>query len=334
MQIRAPELEASLARRLLPAYVIHGDEPLLALEAADAVRAAARRAGFAERQVLEYARGFDWSEFTHACASLSLFAEKKIVELRLPGGKPGAQGGEAIRAYAEQASPEVLLLVTLPRLDRAGQNSAWFLALGAAGAIVEVWPLERARLPAWIGERLARQKQRAPQEVLEFLIARVEGNLLAAHQEIQKLALLAPEGELSLETVQQAVASVARYDPADAAESLLAGNLERYARVLDGLRGEGEAPTYVLYTVGNALFSTQAIQRGVSADAAFSQHRLFHKPLQRAVQAGARRLAPDIVDAAILDAAALDRTIKGVGEGDGWQAFLRLGLKLADGSKG
>jgi len=324
MQLRSGELDAQLKKSLMPAYAIHGDEPLLALEAADAVRAAARRAGFTEREVLEPSRGFDWSEFTHATGSLSLFASKKIVELRLPGGKPGPQGGEAITAYCERPSPDQLLLVTLPRLDRTGQGSAWFNALGRLGAVVDVWPLDRARLPAWIGERLARQKQRAPREVLEHLAERVEGNLLAAHQEIQKLALLAPEGELALETVQDAVTSVARYDPYDAADALVSGDLGRYVRVLEGLRAEGEAPPFILFVISGALFALQ--ER--------SAERIFNRNLRRAVEAAMARIAPKRVDQAIAEAAAIDRAIKGVGKGDAWQAFIRLGLRLADGSKG
>jgi len=324
MQVRAGELDAQLKKSLLPAYAIHGDEPLLAMEAADAVRGAARRGGFTEREVLEPGRGFDWSEFTHATGSLSLFAAKKIVELRLPTGKPGPQGSAAIAAYCERPSEEQLLLVTLPRLDRTGQGSAWFNALARLGAVVDVWPLDRSRLPAWLGERLARQKQRAPREVLEFLTERVEGNLLAAHQELQKLALLAPEGELALDTVQDAVASVARYDPYDAADALVSGDLARYVRVIEGLRAEGEQPTFVLFVISSALF---ALQEG-------SAERIFNRSLRRAVESAMRRVAPKRIDAAISDAAAIDRAIKGVGEGDAWQAFIRLGLKLADGSKG
>jgi DNA polymerase-3 subunit delta len=324
MQLRSSELDAQLRKSLLPAYAIHGDEPLLAMEAADAIRAAARRAGFSEREVLEPGRGFDWSEFTHVTGSLSLFATKKIVELRLPTGKPGPQGGEALAGYCERPSEDQLLLVTLPRLDRTGQGSAWFNALARLGAVVDIWPLDRARLPAWIGERLARQKQRAPREVLEFLTERVEGNLLAAHQELQKLALLAPEGELALDTVQEAVASVARYDPYDAADALVSGDLARYVRVIEGLRAEGEQPTFVLFVISSALF---ALQEG-------SAERIFNRTLRRAVEAAARRFPPKRLDAAIAQAAAIDRAIKGVGEGDAWQAFIRLGLKLADGSKG
>ena len=324
MQLRSGELEAQLKKSLLPAYVIHGDEPLLAMEAADAVRAAARRAGFAEREVLEPGRSFDWSEFTHVTGSLSLFATKKIVELRLPTGKPGTPGAAAIAAYCERPNPEQLLLVSLPRLDRTAQGSAWFSALARLGAVVDVWPLERARLPAWIAERLARQKQRAAREVLEFLTERVEGNLLAAHQELQKLALLAPEGELALEAVEAAVASVARYDPYDAAEALVSGNLARYVRVIEGLRAEGEQPTFILFVVSSALF---ALQEG-------NAERIFNRTLRRAVEAALRRFSPKRIDAALSQAAAIDRAVKGVGEGDAWQAFIRLGLKLADGSKG
>ena len=324
MQLRAAELEVQLKKSLLPAYAIHGDEPLLAMDAADAVRGAARRAGFTEREVLEPGRGFDWSEFTHATGSLSLFATKKIVELRLPTGKPGPQGSAAIAAYCERPSEDQLLLVTLPRLDRTGQGSAWFNALARHGAVVDIWPLDRPRLPAWINERLARQKQRAPREVLEFLTERVEGNLLAAHQELQKLALLAPEGELALETVQDAVASVARYDPYDAADALVSGDLARYVRVIEGLRAEGEQPTFVLFVISSALF---ALQEG-------SAERIFNRTLRRSVEGALRRFAPKRIDEAIAQAAAIDRAVKGVGEGDAWQAFIRLGLKLTDGSKG
>ena len=324
MQLRSGELDAQLKKALLPAYAIHGDEPLLAMEAADAVRAAARRDGFTEREVLEPGRSFDWSEFTHATGSLSLFATKKIVELRLPTGKPGPQGSAAIAAYCERPSDDQLLLVTLPRLDRTGQGSAWFSALARLGAVVDVWPLDRSRLPAWLGERLARQKQRAPREVLEFLTERVEGNLLAAHQELQKLALLAPEGELALDTVQDAVASVARYDPYDAADALVSGDLARYVRVIEGLRAEGEQPTFILFVISSALF---ALQEG-------SAERIFNRSLRRAVESALRRFAPKRIDEAIAQAAAIDRAVKGVGEGDAWQAFIRLGLKLTDGSKG
>ena len=333
MLLRADQLEPHLQKTLAPLYVIHGDEPLLALEAADAVRAAARRKGLAEREVFTAERGFDWSALRHAGASRSLFGGGKIVELRLPGGKPGTQGAQAIVEYCARLDAEMVTLVSLSRLDRAGQSSSWFAALAAAGVVVEVWPVERARLPQWIAARLARQGQKAPAEVLEFLAELVEGNLLAAHQEVLKLALLAPPGELAMESVEEAVASVARYDPYAAAEALVAGDLARYARVLDGLRGEGEAPTFVLYAIAGALYVLRGALAGRPLERLFGEHRVFHKPLQRAVQGAARRHTPQVLRAALAQAARIDRAIKGVAREDPWDAFAALGLILCGGSK-
>jgi DNA polymerase-3 subunit delta len=333
MQLRAEQLEGHLARTLAAAYAVHGNEPLLAMEAADAVRAAARKRGFAEREVFEPARGFDWSELGHALASQSLFASQKIVELRLPTGKPGTQGAEAIARYCERPSAEVLLLVTLPRLDRAGQGSAWFGALASAGVVVDVWPVDRAKLPAWIGARLARQAQRAPREVLEFLADRVEGNLLAAHQEVQKLALLAPEGELTLELVRDAVANVARFDVAAASEALLAGDVPRYVRIIDGLRGEGEAPTFVLWTLSEDLRALARVQSGLaggrSIDELLRENRVWG-PRQQPMKAAARRVSAEKLTRSLMHAAAIDRAIKGVGSGEPWEEFIKLGLNFAD----
>jgi DNA polymerase-3 subunit delta len=331
VQLRAEQLEAHLARGLSPIYAIHGDEPLLALEAADAVRAAARKAGFGDREVFEPGRHFDWSEFQHSTASLSLFGGRKIVELRLASGKPGADGGAALAAYCERPSAEILLLVSLPRLDRATQASAWFSALSRAGLLVDVWPVERARLPAWIAERLARQKQRAPREALEFLADRVEGNLLAAHQEVQKLALLAPEGEISLEQLREVVANVARYDAYTACEAMLACDAGRYVRVIDGLKSEGEAPSLVLWALSEELYALARIQAGVAGGRAIDdllrENRVWG-PRQRPMKAAASRVRPASVQRALAHAARLDRAIKGVGQGEPWDEFLKLGLGL------
>ena len=331
MQLRAAELEAALSRSLAGIYTIHGDEPLIALEAADAVRATARRQGFGDREVFEPGRGFDWSEFAHSAASLSLFGGKKIVELRLPTGRPGAQGGEAIVGYCERPSPDILLLVSLPRLDRMSQGTAWFGALARSGVMVDVWPIERARLPAWIAERLARQRQRAPREALEYLANRVEGNLLAAHQEVQKLALLAPEGELGLDVVREAVADVARFDAYSACEALLSGDLARYVRVIDGLRSEGEAPTLVLWTLSEELYALARVQSGVAAGRPFEdllrENRVWG-PRQRPMRAAASRVAPPAVEKALAHAAGIDRAIKGVGAGEPWDELLELARTL------
>ena len=317
MRLPSEQLATHLAKKLAPVYAIHGDEALLVLEAADAVRACARRQGFEEREVYEAGRSFDWSELAHAGASLSLFGSKKIVELRLPSGKPSAPAAEAIVAWCERPNPEALLLVTMPRPEGGGWwDAPWFLALNKAGMVVEVLQVARGALPGWLQKRLALQKQSAPAEALEYLADRVEGNLLAAHQEVQKLALLAPEGELSFDTVREAVADVARFDTNAAAEALLKGDTARYLRVLDGLRGEGEAPTYLLFTLSSALFALSAPGGWVS------------KALQRTL-ASARAYSPKALARAISHAATIDRAIKGVGKGEQpWEEFAKLGLEL------
>lgn len=336
MQLRAEQLEAHLAKSLAAAYTVHGDEPLLALEAADAVRSAARRAGYGEREVFFAERGFDWSELRHASASLSLFGGKKLLELRIPGGKPGPQGGDAIAALCADPNPDTLLLVSVPRLDRTTQGSAWFAALAAAGPVIDVFPVERARLPAWIGERLARQGQRAGREVLEFLADRVEGNLLAAFQEVQKLALLAPQGELDLELVQGVVTNVARYDAYGASAALLSGDMARYVRVLEGLRGEGEAPTLVLWAIAEDLRALAHIQKGVGAgrplEGLLREARVWG-PRQALMRSALRRYAPAALARSLGHAALVDRAIKGVARLNPWDEFIKLGLKLAHGSK-
>jgi DNA polymerase-3 subunit delta len=335
MQLKAEQLPAQLSKTFAAVYAIHGDEPLLALEAADSVRAAARKRGYLQREVFEVNRYFDWSEFAHAAGSQSLFGDKKVIELRLATGKPPVPAVKALTDYCAHPNADAVLLLTMPRPEGSGWwKSDWFSALDAAGAVVEVQPVSRAQLPAWISQRLAAQRQSASREVLEFLAERVEGNLLAAHQELQKLALLAPEGPLAMETVQDAVASVARYDPHAAIEALVTRDTARYVRIIEGLRAEGEQATFILFVLASALFVLQGAQRGASPDALFMQHRLFNKPLQRAVQAGAKRYSAAALAAALGHAALIDRAIKGVALADPWEEFIRLGLILTHGSNG
>ncbi len=337
MQIRAEQLEAQLSRSVASVYVIHGDEPLLALEAADAIRAAARKQGCDEREVLSVERGFDWSELTQAGASQSLFGGRKIIELRIPTGKPGTQGSAAIAAYCERLGKENVTLVSVPRLRKDDQNARWFLALAGAGVVVDIYPVERARLPDWIGARLARQGQRASQEALGFLADRVEGNLLAAYQEVQKLGLLLPKGELSAEQVSDAVANVARYDAYDCSAALLAGNMARYVRVLDGLRGEGESPVFILWALAEELRALARIQQGVEAgrsiDQLLRENRVWGER-QASMKAALKRHARPALERALVHAARIDRASKGAGPGEPWDEFISLGLELLNESKG
>src|SRR5512134_2438574 len=266
MQVRADQLEQHLARSLKPLYTVWGDEALLVQEAADAIRAAARASGCSERQVHTVSGAhFDWSSLLGASQAMSLFAERQLIESRIPGGKPGKDGSEALQRYCETLSDDVVTIIHLPRLDRQQQGSAWFAALDAAGVSVRVDPVERKALPQWIAQRLAAQGQRvqsgdAGAQTLAFFADRVEGNLLAAHQELQKIALLYPPGELSFEQIESAVLNVARYDVFKLGEAVLAGQTARVLRMLDGLRAEGEAPVLVHWTLAEDLRALKRVK--------------------------------------------------------------------------
>ena len=268
MQLRPEQLDAALARGLKPFYTIHGDEPLLAQEAADAIRVAARAAGYSERQVFTVSGAhFDWSAVLGAAQAMSLFADRQLIEIRIPSGKPGKDGSDALQRYCTQRPADVLTLVTLPRLDFQQSKTAWFTALDAAGVTLRMETLARHLLPAWLAQRLARQNQRVRpgdegQRTLAFFADRIEGNLLAGHQELQKLALLHPVGELSFEQVEAAVLNVARYDVAKLAEAIWTGQIARALRVLDGLQAEGEAAVRVHWALADDI---RALARGHAA---------------------------------------------------------------------
>ncbi|HEU4372463.1 MAG TPA: DNA polymerase III subunit delta, partial [Telluria sp.] len=253
MQLRVDGLEGHLAKTIAPLYVISSDEHLLALEAADKIRRAARANGYSERDVLTVERNFKWGELLAANNEMSLFGDKKLIELRIPTGKPGKDGGAALQSYAKGLSPDNLTLITLPKLDWQTAKAAWVGALQQAAVYIEIPIVERAALPGWIGTRLAAQGQSADRQSLDFIADRVEGNLLAAHQEIQKLGLLHEPGKLAFEQVHDAVLNVARYDVFKLSEAMLAGDPARLVRMLEGLKGEGEALPLVLWAVAEEI---------------------------------------------------------------------------------
>ncbi|MFM9916099.1 MAG: DNA polymerase III subunit delta [Rhizobacter sp.] len=271
MQLRLDQLGPHLQKGLRPIYTVWGDEPLLTQEAGDALRAIARQAGHTERQVHTVSGAhFNWSALLGASLAMSLFADKQLIEIRIPSGKPGKDGSEALQRYCQSLSEDVVTIVQLPRLDRQQQQSAWFTALDAAGVTVRVDPIERKALPLWLAQRLGAQGQRVQggesgQRTLAFFADRVEGNLLAAHQEIQKLALLYPAGELSFEQVESAVLNVARYDVFKLGEAVLAGQVARALRMLEGLRAEGEAAVLVHWTLTEDLRALKRTRDAVNA---------------------------------------------------------------------
>ncbi|MEQ6436485.1 DNA polymerase III subunit delta [Comamonas sp. w2-DMI] len=344
MQLALNQLAAHLAKGLRPLYVLHGDEPLQQQEAADAIRAAARAAGYTERSSYTVAGAhFDWSAVLAAGGSLSLFADRQILEIRIPSGKPGKDGSAALQQLAEsaQGNDSTLTLVSLPRLDKATRSSAWFAALDAGGVSLQIDPVERGALPGWIAQRLAAQGQRVAageegQRTLQFFADRVEGNLLAAHQEIQKLALLYPQGELGFEQVEQAVLNVARYDVFKLSEAVLSGQLARTMRMLDGLQAEGEAEVLVHWALAEDIRNIKRIKDAMAAGKplpmALRENRIWG-PKERLLE----RLLPRVSDATAAQLLQAAHTVDGIVKGlpadgwprDGWQALRQLAMLLA-----
>lgn len=325
-------LAAHLNRTLAPLYVIHGEEPLLALEAAERIRARARELGYTEREVLIAEQGFDWKLLLASAASMSLFGSRKVVDLRIPTGRPGTEGTDALKTYCASLPPDAVTLVSLPRLDRQSLSSGWFEALARAGVVVTAAAVPRERLPQWISGRLAAQRQNCDAETLQFLADQVEGNLLAAYQEIQKLALLHPEGTLGFDQISSAVTDVARFETAQLGEALLKGDTVRLARVLDGLRGEGAAPPLVLWQMTEEIRAMgrvmDALQDGKPSNAALREARVWG-PRQGPLMQAVKRLKAHHIHQAILHAAGIDRIIKGLAPGEPWDELLQLGLRFA-----
>ncbi|MCM2251859.1 MAG: DNA polymerase III subunit delta [Ramlibacter sp.] len=351
MQLAAAQLSPHLHKGLAPLYTLHGDEPLLIQEAADAIRAAARAQGYTERTVHTVAGAhFDWSEVLAAGGSLSLFADRQIVEIRIPSGKPGKEGGAALQQLAEhaQGNEGTLTMVVLPKLDRPAREGAWFSALERHGVTLQIDPVERQALPQWIAQRLARQGQRVAageegQRTLRFFADRVEGNLLAAHQEIQKLALLYQAAEsaegtgtaLSFDQVEGAVLNVARYDVFKLSEAVLSGQAGRVQRMLDGLRAEGESEVLVHYTLAEDIRALKRVKDAMAAGRplplALREQRVWGLK-ERLYERVLPRLSAGALDQLLHAAHRVDGIVKGLKApdwpADGWHALLRLAMQL------
>jgi DNA polymerase-3 subunit delta len=337
MLLKLDALPAHLARASLkPVYTVSGDEPLLVLEAADAIRAAARQAGYSEREVAQADARTDWSQLQGAANGLSLFATRRILELRLPGGRPGKSGAQALAALAASANDELLLLITLPKLERASRDSAWATALERHGVWIDVPKVERAELPAWIAARLARQQQQAPRAALEFLADRVEGNLLAAHQEVQKLALLHLAGALTLEQVADSVLNVARFEIFGLPQAMLAGDRPRVLRMMDGLRAEGEPLPLLLWAISEEVRTLLRLRALLDRGTGFAQAARevwVRREKEAATQRAVQRLDAAQLARLLVRCAAVDRVFKGLraaqADSDPWLELTDIALTVA-----
>ncbi|MFI8482460.1 DNA polymerase III subunit delta [Pseudomonas sp. NPDC078700] len=334
MKLNPAQLGKHLQGALAPVYVVSGDEPLLCQEACDAIRAATRTQGFSERQVFNAEANFDWGNLLQASASLSLFADKRLLELRIPGGKPSDKG-VALLEYLSRPAEDTVLLVSLPKLDGSTQKTKWAKALieGPSTQFLQIWPVDANQLGQWIRQRMAQAGLTASQEAIEMITARVEGNLLAAAQEIEKLKLLAEGNQVDVDTVQAAVADSARFDVFGLIDAALNGEAAHALRMLEGLRGEGVEPPVILWALAREIRMlatiAQQFSQGMPLDKAFSSARppvwdkrrpLVSKALQRH---SAQRWAT-----LLEEAQAIDAQIKGQAAGDAWSSLNMLTLSI------
>jgi len=336
MKLAPAQLNKHLQGSLAPVYIVSGDDPLLCQEAADAIRAAARQQGFDERQVFSADANFDWGNLLLAGASLSLFAQRRLLELRLPSGKPGDKGAAALMEYCANPAEDTLLLISLPKLDGSAQKTKWGKALieGPQCQFIQIWPVDAQQLPQWINQRLSQAGLSAQRDAVDLIAARVEGNLLAAAQEIEKLKLLADGNQITVETVQAAVADSARFDVFGLVDAILNGEAGHALRMLEGLRGEGVEPPVILWALARELRLlaglAQQFSQGVPLDKAFSQARPpvwdKHRPL---VSKALQRLSAQRWAMLLQDAQRIDAQIKGQAEGSPWTSLARLSLLMA-----
>ena len=323
MKLALRQLDAHLRKGVSPLYTVHGPEALLALEAADRIREAARRDGATEREVFFAEPGADWNRMGAAASNLSLFASKRLIEIRIPTGKPGVDGSKALVAWCSRLPDDAVTLIVLPELDWQQMKSSWFGALDSSGVMVEARAVTRDELPEWLAGRLGRQKQHASVETLEWLADRVEGNLLAAKQEVEKLALLLPEGEVTLDAIRGAVTDVSRFERDTLVEAIHEGDAARIVRAVESLEAEGEPAPLLLWTLTEEL-------RLLMALSANQRPRRFFTPEQMSArQQTARRHGVESFDRELARAHHVDRLVKGVEPGDPWDAMVDLALGIA-----
>lgn len=320
MQLKAEQLSNHLSKSdLLPVYLLCGDEPLLVQEAADAIRASAKQQGFSERELLHAETGFDWNTLLTEANSLSLFADRKLIELRIPTGKPGDKGAKALQEYSENLNQDTLLLVICPKLDASAKRSKWAKALEQAGALIQIWPVSPAQLPRWLGQRLQARGIKANRQAVEILADRVEGNLLAAVQEIEKLILLAPDGMVDGDTMSSVVADSARYSVFDLVDRALAGDATSACRTLRGLLEEGAEPIVILWSLTKEirvlLKAAEQIAAGNNPNAVLTRLGVWEKR-QPLFRTALRNLKPAALRYILRLAGGTDKAIKGARQSD------------------
>ncbi len=332
MRLQPQQLKQHLEQGLKPLYVLTGDEPLAQRECLDELRQAARDSGVDERTSLTVDRYFNWQQISAFGQSISLFASQRLLEISIPSGKPGLEGSKALQALAAKPIEDTVVIIILPKIDWKDQKSAWYPSLEQSSVFLVLQEIEAQQLPQWIAKRLALQNQQTDAATLEFIAHQVEGNLLAAHQEIQKLGLLYPEGVLASKAVREAVLNVSRYDAFQLGEAVLAGDSERTVRILHGLQDEGAQPLAVmnplLWVLGPLVKIKQAEARGESISTVMQQARIYGDR-QTLVKRALARMSMRQLQAALQKLAEIDKTAKGLLKGDAWLEISRLCFGLA-----
>jgi len=334
MRLRPDQLKAHLQKQLQPVYLVCGDEPLLLQEACDAIRARCREAGCSDREVMHVDGRFNWDNLIASAAEMSLFSDSKLIELRLPSGKPGTEGSKALLAYLDGPPSENILLIVAGKVDKQSTNTKWFKALDKAGAIIQVWPVEARELPRWMQQRLGQAGLNIDPDALQMLCDRVEGNLLAAVQEIEKLRLLCKGDHINAEAVSESVADNARYNLFALVDKALQGDAAGALKMLQGLRTEGTEATVLLWALSREirlLYQCQSdIARGQPQQQVLRAQRVWDKRMP-IVGAGLSRHSLDDLAELLHRANLADQSIKGLADGNPWDHFSGLVVDLAQG---
>lgn len=332
MKLQAGQLTPHLKKSLAPCYLVTGDEHLLVAEALDEIREAARQRGFGMRELHVATAGFDWAHLTASSGNLSLFAEQRIIELRLPTGKPGRTGGQAIVDLVEHAGPETLFIVTAPKLDRGAASSKWAKTIEKKGVNLTIWPVSLRELPGWIAARMRKAGLQPERDVIALIADRVEGNLLAAGQEIEKLRLLLGEGPVSVEDVSNAVANSSRYDVYKLTDAALGGDAARAVRILGGLRSEGVEPVIVMWALTRELRTLSAlddvVRHGGNLGSAMQKKGVWSNR-QGLVRSCMGRHQPGSFHRMLKATGRADAAAKGQRGGDPWQMACDIVIGMA-----
>lgn len=333
MNCRPDQLAAQLTKKTFPVYAVFGDEPLQQMEVCDQIRQSLRQQGFSEREVLDVDAQFDWQQFVDATASLSLFSEQRIIELRIPSGKPGRQGAEAIKNYCQRPLHDIALLINAGKLDKNSRSTAWFKALSSQALVVQCWPVKLEALPGWIGQRFLKVGMQADQEVQTYISTLVEGNLLAAAQEIDKLSLLLGPGPVSLDDVVNAVTSQTRFNLFEMLDTILQGDQARVVRMLDGLKDEGMAPIMINNMLARDVrLLCELVENRAPLESTLKRAGVWSSRTGM-FRACLSRHSPRFFYAMLKRCALIDRASKGVADTDPWDELLGLGFRLAGSSR-